>query len=145
MNEHRAADIASEPDSAEQAQVRARLDQIWDAAASKDFERLRSYHLYGPKFTEFKEGAPRGDASSNAAGEHGFFSAITDLGVEMQDLRVNVFGDVAIATFHGALRAVMNGQPVGGVQQSTLVLVRQGSEWKITHEHFSPLAGSADH
>ena len=139
VTEHLAKDIVTEPYVAEQAQVRARLDQIWDAAARKDLDRLRSYHLYGSKFTEFKDGAPRGDASSNEAGERGFFSAITDSEVEMGDLKVNVFGDVAIATFNGAFRARMNGEPIAAQQQATLVFVKHGGDWKITHEHFSPL------
>ena len=41
---------ASEPTDA-QAQVRARLEEIWPTAAARDFDRLESFHLYGPKFT----------------------------------------------------------------------------------------------
>jgi len=139
MKEHDAEDIATAVYPAERAQVQARLDQIWKAVATKDFERLSSYHLYGPKFTEFKDGARRGDATSNELGEHGFFSAITEANVEMDDLEVNVFGNVAVATFHGKFRALMAAKPIAAQQQATLVFVRHDGEWKITHEHFSPL------
>jgi len=141
MTEHRRTDIATGRYTGEQMQVKVRLDQIWDAAAKQDFERLRSYHLYGPKFTEFKEGALRGNATSNEVGEQGFFAAVTDPKVEMGDLTINVFGDVAIATFNGEFRALMAGKPIVAQEQATLVFVKHDGEWKITHEHFSPLRG----
>jgi hypothetical protein len=50
----------------QQAAVRRRLDQIW-AAAARDFLVLESFHIYGPKFTSFENGAPRGDAADERA------------------------------------------------------------------------------
>ena len=87
----------------EQAAVRRRLDQIWAAAAAaaRDFEALESFHLYGPKFTSFKNGAPREDAAANAAGERAMFSVLEAPQVDMRELAVNIFGDVGIATFNG--------------------------------------------
>ena len=35
------------------AQIERRLQEVLVAAESKDFDRLESYHLYGPKFTRF--------------------------------------------------------------------------------------------
>ncbi len=107
-------DIVNETFPDAQAQIRRRLDEIWATARSRDFERLESFHLYGPKFTEFKDGKARGDARSCAAGERMTFTMIAEPSVDMRDLAVNVFGDVAIAT---------------------------GDDWKIVHEHFSPLGG----
>jgi ketosteroid isomerase-like protein len=127
-----------------QAEIRKRLDEIWATAAKRDFERLESFHLYGPKFTEFKEGKPRGDAASCAAGERAFFSMIEGPVAEMRDLVVNVFGHVAIATFNGHFMGRMKGNPVSQDQQSTMVFVHDGSDWKIVHEHFSPI-GQAGH
>ncbi len=63
-----------------QEQVRRRLEEIWPIAAARDFERLESFHLYGPQFTMFKEGKPRGDAAACAAGERAFFSQLEQLG-----------------------------------------------------------------
>jgi len=122
-----------------QAEVQRRLDQIWDSAAKRDFARLRSYHLYGPKFTEFKDGAPRGDAASGEQGERAFFSALSDPKFVVNDLAVNVFGDVAIATFHADFGGTMAAQPIAAKLQATMVFVRDHAEWKLVHEHFSPL------
>ena len=43
--------------------------RTWAAAAARDFDRLESFHLYGPEFTSFKDGGRREDAAANAAGE----------------------------------------------------------------------------
>jgi ketosteroid isomerase-like protein len=126
-----------------QAQVRKRLDEIWASASQRDFARLGSYHLYGAKFTEFKDGAPRGNAASGEKGERAFFGALNDSKVSMRDLAVNVFGEVAIATFHGDFAGTMEGHPIAAQLQSTLVFVQDHEEWKLVHEHFSPLDSPA--
>ena len=126
----------------EQAAVRRRLDQIWAAAAARDFETLESFHLYGPKFTSFKNGAPREDAAANAAGERAMFSVLEGPKVDMRELAVNIFGDVGIATFNGHFTGMMNGSPTELRQQATMVFLNSGDEWKLVHEHFSPLATS---
>ncbi len=129
-------------DPADQATIRRRLDQIWAAAAARDFQTLESYHLYGPTFTSFKNGAPREDAAANAAGERAMFSMLEGPEVDMRELAVNIFGDVGIATFNGHFTGMMNGSPTELGQQATMVFISSGDEWKLVHEHFSPLATS---
>jgi ketosteroid isomerase-like protein len=136
-----ARDIVSETFPEAQAQIRRRLDEIWETARRRGFERLESFHLYGPKFTAFKDGKARGDATSCAAGERMFFSMIADPSVDMKDLAVNVFGDVAIATFNGHFVGQLKGNPIALDQQATMVFAKVGDDWKIVHEHFSPLGG----
>jgi ketosteroid isomerase-like protein len=126
-----------------QAQVGKRLDEIWASASQRDFARLSSYHLYGPKFTEFKDGAPRGDAASGEQGERAFFGALSAPKVIVSDLAVNVFGEVAIATFHGDFAGTMEGHPIAAKLPATIVFVQDHDEWKLVHEHFSPLASPA--
>jgi ketosteroid isomerase-like protein len=132
-----AHDIVNDTFPEAQAQIRRRLDEIWATTRSRDFERLESFHLYGPKFTEFKEGKARGDARSCAAGERAFFAMIDEPRVDMKDLAVNVFGGVAIATFNGHFTGQIKGNPVAVDQQATMVFVDAGGDWKIVHEHFS--------
>ncbi len=131
------SDIVHDTFSDTQTTIRRRLDEIWATCAKRDFERLESFHLYGPKFTEFKDGKPRGNAHTCAAGERAFFAMIEAHTVDMKDLAVNVFGDVAIATFNGHFTGKMHGNAVAVDQQSTMVFVRAGTDWKIVHEHFS--------
>ena len=132
-------DIIADTSPAEQAAIRRRLDEIWVAAAARDFDLLESYHRYGPTFTAFKEGARRDDAASTAAGERALFSVMEGPAVDMRDLAVNVYGDVAIATFNGHFTGAIRGNPVAVDQQTTMVFVNDAGDWKIVHEHLSPL------
>ena len=136
---HGSGDLAHDTYPESQAEVRRRLDDIWAAAAAKDVARLESYHLYGPKFTAFKDGGPRGDAKENQEGERAFFTVLSEPKVDMKDLVVNVFGDVAIATFNGAFSGKMGGKPIGVNLESTMIFAKASGEWKLVHEHFSPL------
>jgi ketosteroid isomerase-like protein len=122
-----------------EAEVRRRLDEIWDAAAKRDFPRLESFHLYGPTFTEFKDGKPRGNAETCCAGERAAFTMLDGPRVDMRDLKVHFYGPVAIATFNGHFTASVKGNPVAMDQQSTLVFVDTDGDWKVVHEHFSPI------
>ena len=123
----------------QQTAIRHRLDEIWAACAARDFDRLELFHLYGPKFTSFKDGAPREDAAANAAAERATFSVLEAPAVDMRDLAVNVFGEVAIASFNGHFTAAIRGSGVSLDQQATMVFVNEGGDWKVVHEHFSPL------
>ena len=126
-----------------QAQVKKRLEEIWAIVPTRDFAKLESLHLYGPKFTEFKDGQPRGDAEANRKGEKEFFSMLTDSKVEMKDLAIAVYGDTAIATFNGDFSGKIGGKPVTAKQASTMVFVKYKGDWKIVHEHFSPIGPPA--
>jgi ketosteroid isomerase-like protein len=128
-----------------QAQIRRRLDEIWATAAKRDFERLESFHLYGPKFTEFKDGKVRGNATTCAAGERTLFGMLEGPSVDMKDLVINVFGEVAIATFNGHFTGRMHGHAVALDQQSTMVFVKHDGDWKIVHEHFSLIGAPPPH
>jgi ketosteroid isomerase-like protein len=125
-------------DSAAQAQIRQRLDQIIDAAQKKDFPRLDSYHLYGPKFTKFTTESPgRLDAEAARKGEHDGLGAATDLVMHAQDVKINVFGDIGIATLVLDYSFKAGADTIQKKALTTLVFVRDGGEWKITHEHLS--------
>jgi len=135
----RRGDAALEAYPEVQAQVRRRLDEIWATFTSKDIARLESFHLYGPKFTAFKDGQSRGDGEANKKGEKEFMAVLTDSKVEMKDLAIAVYGDTAIATFNGDFSGKIDGHPVAEKQATTLVFVKYKGDWKIVHEHFSPL------
>ncbi len=59
--------------------------------------------------------------------------------VDMKDLAIHVFGDVAIATFNGHFTAMIGDKRDERDQQSTMVFVRHAGDWKIVHEHSSPI------
>jgi ketosteroid isomerase-like protein len=135
----RSTDIDAENPS-EQTRIERRLNEILDAAAKKDFPRLDSYHLYGPKFTKFSPGQPgRLDAAAGRDGEHKGLGAVSDLMMRADDLKIDVIGDTGIATFNLAYSFTATGNRIEKKEHATLVLVNDGGAWKIVHEHFSAL------
>jgi len=121
----------------ERAGIESRLSEILDAAEKKDLERLDSYHFYGPKFTKFGTPAGRLDATTARQEEHQGLSRISDLSMRTEDLKIDVFGDVGVATFimHSDFKAGTN--TFHQKARGTLVFVKDGGFWRITHEHFS--------
>lgn len=122
----------------ERAKIQRRLNEIFDAAEKKDLPRLDSYHFYGPKFTKFADGQlSRQDATAARQGEHDGLGSINDLSMRADDVKIDVFGDVAIATFVLEARFKAGTDTIEKQARSTLVFVKERGDWKIAHEHFS--------
>jgi ketosteroid isomerase-like protein len=122
-----------------QAEIQEVLDGTVQSLNDRDADKLISYHAYGPKFTEFKDGLPRGGSEANEKGERDLVAAISGWDSELNDLKINVFGEVAVVTYHADFRPIIGGETKQLNYQVTLVLVNTDLGWKITHEHFSPL------
>jgi ketosteroid isomerase-like protein len=58
------------------------------------------------------------------------------------DLKVDVFGPVAVTAFVMDYAVVAEGQRQELRARGTLVLAREAGEWLIVHEHFSPFAAN---
>ena len=130
----------SRMDEPERARIERRLGEIFDAAEKKDFDRLDSYHLYGPKFTKYSgSSAVREDAVAGRKGEHDGLTAIRELRMRAEDLRIDLFGDIGIATFILDSSFKAGAGVVAKRNRGTLVFVKDAGVWKITHEHFSPM------
>ena len=122
-----------------QAEIQTVLDGIFKAIQDKDADKLISYHIYGPKFTEFRDSQLRFDSQANEEFERGFVGAISGFDYNLGDLKIDVFGNVAVVTFHADFRPTIGGQVIQIWESTTLVFLRVKGEWKITHEHHSPL------
>ena len=138
-------DILTDPFEASQAAVAARLEEVLDACRGKDFDRLVAYHLSGVKFSKFDDAEPldRQDAETGMRAEIEGFSAIEDFDGRLDDMKVDVFGPVAITT--GVFRCTFR---VGDDQRSlatrtTIVFVDADGDWLIAHEHHSPFVASS--
>lgn len=123
-----------------QEQVEATLRAIMDAAQRKDFPRLAAYHLQSSKFTKFDDFEPleRQDVRTAQRSEEDGLGAIANFHYRLDDLKVDVFGPVAIATFVFDYGFDVQGEPMAVRARSTMVFVDDGGRWKIAHEHFSP-------
>ncbi|MBT8222251.1 MAG: nuclear transport factor 2 family protein [Eudoraea sp.] len=119
------------------AEIKEVLDGIFQSFKDKDADRLIAFHVYGPKFTEFRNDGPRFGSAGNEEYERGFVGAIEDWDSNLNDLKIDVFGEVAVVTFEADFRPTMQGNVVQIWANVTLVFVKTEGEWKITHEHFS--------
>jgi ketosteroid isomerase-like protein len=126
--------------SQKQAQIKRRLKEIFDAAEKKDMVRLDSYHLYGPNFTKISAASvTRQDTTVARNGEHLGLGAITDLKMQASDLKIDVFGEVGIATFLLNSSFKAGADTIEKKEHSTLIFVNEHGAWKIAHEHFSAI------
>ena len=131
----------------EQEQVKNTLIHIIDLSKNQEVDSVESYHLYGPKFTKFDDGEiiGRQDAAMAEKSERELFTSVSDFSYTLDDLKADVFDDMAITTF------IMNGAFTMGdysgtfKSRGTIVFVKVDGKWKITHEHFSPYGSPPVH
>jgi hypothetical protein len=116
------------------------MDGIGQSIADNKMDKLISYHAYSPKFNEFKNGERRTGSEENEEFERSFFGSFTGIyHWETEDLKIDVFGDVANVTFHANFQPIIESDTLKITGQVTLLFVNTDKGWKITHEHFSPL------
>ena len=116
------------------------IDSIAQSVKDNDIDRLISFHAYGPKFTEFKNGEARNDGKANEEFERSVFGSVTEVvKFDMNDLKVEVYGDVANVTLHSDFH-LMFGEDLAVVNdQISLLFLNTDNGWRIVHEHHSPL------
>jgi ketosteroid isomerase-like protein len=120
-------------------EIRGVVMKIWEDAVKGDTTSLNAVHLKSPKFTKFGPRiAVRQDVKSTNKTETEHFSSITDGNFKIEDLKVDIFGDVAITTFYNNYSFVKNNVSVMGKGRVTLVFLNTEEGWKIIHEHSSP-------
>jgi uncharacterized protein (TIGR02246 family) len=64
------------------------------------------------------------------------------LDFQMYNPRVQVYGDTAILTYNSASTVNVGGRVMNYTSKVTSVYVRQGSAWRVVHEHESMNAGA---
>ncbi|MEP6864113.1 MAG: nuclear transport factor 2 family protein [Deltaproteobacteria bacterium] len=135
--------VITDPFTAEQAEVKAVIDDIVATVQKQDLDHLESLHSYTPKFSKFEDdGLGRQDAEAGRKGER-TMADLKSLAVHIDDLKIDVFGGTAIATGILSYKIDTGAQQVAGKDRFTLVFVHTDGAWKIVHEHSSPLAAPA--
>lgn len=128
---------SSFPDA--QEEIERTLHAILRAAEEKDFDALERYHLYGPKFSKFSGSGARQNAEVARAAERNGIGALVAFRPAAEGLKVDVFGRVAVATFIMRYEVATSDATLNESARSTMVFVKDGPDWKIAHEHFSPV------
>ncbi|MCK0160017.1 YybH family protein [Allomuricauda sp. F6463D] len=125
-------------------EAKQEIMKTWDdiAQSLKDgnMDKLIAFHAYSPKFTEFKNGAPRNGSKDNEEFERNTFGAVTEVvKFDTKDMKVAVYGDVANLTFHSDFHLKFGEDLVVVNDQISLLFVKTDNGWKIVSEHHSPL------
>jgi ketosteroid isomerase-like protein len=124
-----------------QAELRAVLAEIVRDAESANVRRLRAGHLQSDKFTKFSgRSFERQTVDQCNESEAAFFTSLLDLRFEMKDLKIDVFGDVAVVTCYNHASYVLDSKPRSVIARNTLVFLKTADGWKIVHEHVTPKA-----
>lgn len=135
------ASILLEPFERAQRDVDLTLRRIMSAAGSRAVDELESFHAFGAKFTKFDDFAPldRQDAETARQLERDALTGVQRFAPAVLDLKVDVFGPVAVATFVMEYEVVTEeGQELAFRARSTMVFAHDRDRWLIVHEHFSP-------
>ena len=121
-------------------EIRMTMDSIVQSVKDGDLDRLISFHAYGPKFSEFKNGEMRNDDEENEKFERGVFGSVTNISkFDMNDMKIAVFGDVANVTTHTDFHMEFGEDAMVVNEQMSLLFVNTNEGWRIVHEHHSPL------
>ena len=72
-------DLINEDFPEAQQEVMETFGAIAQSIIDGDIDKLISFHAYGPKFTEFKNGEPRNGSVDNEAHERSVFGSVTEV------------------------------------------------------------------
>ncbi len=121
------------------------ITAYFEVGKNKDITNLSGFFAPSQYFSKFDESPPYTRQNSDDAFvyEQARFANISDYEYKIDDLRVDVVGFVAIATFYLDFKGVFvndysfEGSTVGGRTRVTMVLGKFGDDWKIVHHHAS--------
>ncbi len=128
-------------------EVAALITSYFELGKNKDITNLSGFYAPSRYFSKFDETPPytRQDADDAFMYEQARFANISDYEYKIDDLRIDVIGFVAIATFYLEYKGVFvndysfEGSTVGAKTRVTMVIGKFGEEWKIVHQHASRL------
>lgn len=122
---------------------------FFEAGKNKDLGALHKFHSPSYVFTKFDENPPytRQDSEEAFVYEQASFANISDYSYEVENLRIDLIEQAAIATFYLKFKGIFvndysfEGRTVAARSRVTMVLAKFQNEWKIVHSHFSSIPG----
>ena len=133
------SNVASISDTEMEKELRQTVLKVWEDANNSNIPELKSAHLHSPKFSKFGPRiAERQDVEQTNKSETEHFLLIKEANLVIEDLKIDIFDNVGIATFYNNFSFVKNDNSVQGKGRVTLAFLRTEEGWKIIHEHSSP-------
>jgi len=135
------------PSDKDRKDIESTIRAFFEAGKNKDLTALAGFHAQRDQFTKFDENPPysRQNSEESFVYEQAAFANISDYDYSIDDLRVDLLGDVAVASFYLSYSGMFvndysfEGSPVRARSRVTMVLGRTPDGWKMIHEHFSRL------
>ncbi len=134
-------------DSREQdrKEVVAVITAFFETGRNKDLAALADFHAPREVYSKFDENPPYTRQNSQEAFvyEQAAFANISDYSYNLDDMRVDLLGETAVATFYLTYKGMFvndysfEGSPVSSRARVTMVLSRTERGWKIVHAHLS--------
>lgn len=127
--------------------VRKAVFRSFEIGKSKDLQSIHSLHYNDKRFSKFNDAPPymRMDYNETCMYEELYFASVSDYDFKIEELKVDLFDDMAIATFiveHTGMLVddySFTGRTMNVRSRCTMVFKKHGSEWLIVHEHFSKI------
>jgi ketosteroid isomerase-like protein len=124
------------------------ITAYFDIGKTKDITTLPHFFAPSQYFSKFDESPPYTRQNSEEAFmyEQARFANISDYQYRIEELRIDVIGFIAIATFYLEFKGVFvndysfEGSTVSGRSRMTMVIGKFADEWKIVHHHASRLS-----
>jgi ketosteroid isomerase-like protein len=130
------------------AKIRDLIYKYFQLAKTKEIEKIEEF--LDASFTKFGDSPPydRRDFKRALMLEQLQFASLSDYDFKIEDLKTEVMGDVAIATFVIQVTGMIvddysfRGTAINNKARGTVVFHKDKSgEWKMIHQHLSKLAG----
>jgi len=137
--------MALRPSDKDKKEIEAAIRTYFEAGKNKDLSALADFHASRDQFTKFDENPPYARQNSDEAFvyEQAAFANISDYSYSIDELRVDLMGDVVVATFYLTYSGMFvndysfEGSPVRARSRVTMILARTPKGWKAVHEHLS--------
>jgi ketosteroid isomerase-like protein len=134
--------------AADSAKIRDLIYKYFQLAKTKEIEKIEEF--IDPSFTKFGDSPPydRRDFERALMLEQLQFASLSDYDFKIEDLKTELVGDAAIATFIMQVTGMIvddysfRGTTINNKARATVVLHKDKSgRWKMVHQHLSKLVG----
>lgn len=134
--------------AADSATIRDLIYKYFEIAKSKEIEGIPDF--FDDKFTKFGDSPPydRRDLERALMLEQLQFASISDYDFKIDDLKVDVVGDAAVASFTLQSTGMIvddysfRGTAINNTSRVTIVFRKdKKGGWKMLHQHFSKMPG----
>jgi len=104
-------DQINDPFPEAQAELRESVETLAKDVMTANIKGLQEIHLKSDKFTKFgPRSFNRQDVKSTNESEAAFFGSVSNMNYEIEELKIDVFGDIGIATYYPHVSFVKDGE-----------------------------------